>query len=95
MPLRSLSGTVLIFGLLAACQAEETGTPVIRPVEGKECQAADYESWVGQTVDSLGIEAGRKLRIIPPGTAVTMDFWSDRVNVDLDDKGVVIRVWCG
>ena len=84
-----------MLGLLAACQAEDANAPDIRPVEGKECQAAEYDVWIGKTVDSLEIEAGRKLRIIPPGTMVTKDYWPDRLNVDLDGKGVVTRVWCG
>ncbi len=95
MPLRPLIISFLVLGFLAACQTEDAGAPDIRPVEGKECKAADYDAWIGQHVDSLGVEAGRKLRIIPPGTMVTKDYWPDRVNVDLDDKGVVTRVWCG
>ena len=35
------------------------------------------------------------LRIIPPNSAVTMDFRADRVNVDTDAKGMITRIWCG
>ena len=34
-------------------------------------------------------------RIIPPGTAVTQDYIASRTNVDLDESGVITRVWCG
>ena len=94
MPLRPLIIPFLVLGFLAACQTEDAGAPAIRPAEGKECKVADYDVWIGQNVDSLGIEAGRKLRI-PPGMMVTKDYWPDRVNVDLDVRGVVTRVWCG
>ena len=82
-------------GFLAACQSDQPSDPILRPVEGKECVASDYDSWIGQNVDALSLKPGRKIRIIPPGTAVTKDYWPDRVNVDLDGSGVVTRVWCG
>ena len=40
-------------------------------------------------------EAGRVYRVLPPGSAMTMDFSVGRVNLELDDKGVIRRVWCG
>ena len=35
------------------------------------------------------------VRVIKPGQAVTMDYREDRVNIDVDDKGRVLRVRCG
>ena len=36
-----------------------------------------------------------RTRIIPPGTAVTMDYIPDRLNLEVDDQGLITRVYCG
>lgn len=67
---------------------EESGAP-------PPCAFPDL---VGQTPEedilakALG---GRGHRLLPPGAIVTQDFAPARVNLDLDDKGVIRRVWCG
>ncbi len=38
---------------------------------------------------------GKKLRVIKPNQATTMDYREDRVNVEVDDKGLIIRVSIG
>jgi uncharacterized membrane protein len=35
------------------------------------------------------------IRVIRPGTMVTKDYRIDRLNVDLDDKDVVTKIYCG
>ncbi len=58
--------------------------------------AARYASLVGQpktVVDGMTFPAGT--RVILPGTAVTMDFREERLNVLIDGNAVVERVYCG
>ena len=35
------------------------------------------------------------IRVFGPGDAVTMDYRADRLNVELDDGGNVVRIFCG
>ncbi|MCB9978907.1 MAG: hypothetical protein H6862_04820 [Rhodospirillales bacterium] len=58
----------------------------------------DFPDLVGKSPDEdllAGTLRGRGYRVILPGAMVTQDFSPARVNLDLDDKGVIRRVWCG
>ena len=84
---------------LGGCVA---AVPVAVPVEaGGRCDAAPVQGLVGQTLteamqaDALKRSRSRSLRVIPPGTAVTMDFREDRLNIDVDAAGKVTGVKCG
>lgn len=84
-----------LFASLAACRDEDNGTTT----ENEDaCNASGYQSLIGQdetAVTQAGIEPGRKARVFGPGDAVTMDFVPDRINVELDEAGQVVRVYCG
>ena len=63
---------------------------------------AKQTAWAkGQLADEALVERIRTethskgVRVIKPGMAVTMDYREDRVNIDVDDKGRVLRVRCG
>lgn len=59
------------------------------PFLGAMAQAQDKpELTVAQMV-------GKKLRVIKPGQAVTMDYREDRVNVAVDDQGLITRISIG
>lgn len=83
---------------LAACAATGDGPP--RLGEG-ECNADGVQGMIGQkaTAESgaelLAKTGARTLRWVPPRTAVTMDFRSDRLTVSYDDDMVIERVSCG
>ncbi|MCU0854831.1 MAG: I78 family peptidase inhibitor [Rhodobacteraceae bacterium] len=88
--------------LLAACEVQGTdlppiGLPEAEPVaEADTCGAARYASLVGQpkaVVDRTTFPEGT--RVILPGTAVTMDFRAERLNVLIDGNAAVERVYCG
>ena len=38
---------------------------------------------------------GKKLRVIEPNSMVTMDYSTERVNVELDEAGLIKRVYIG
>lgn len=70
--------------------------------ELKDCAAAAHalSVWVGKPyADAASVlqPAGpvTAIRVIRPGTAVTRDYRIDRLNVDLDDKDVVTKIYCG
>ena len=89
---------LLPLALLGACAAAQT--PVVGGSE-QVCKADDLDDLVGKPGTSdLGAAAlkrsgAKSLRWIQPGTAVTMDFRRDRLNLHLDRHNVVTRVNCG
>jgi hypothetical protein len=86
----------------AGCEVQGTdlpplGVPEPEPAAAEDtCGAARYGALVGQpksVVDGTALPAGT--RVILPGTAVTMDFREERLNVLIDGNAVVERVYCG
>lgn len=45
--------------------------------------------------DARKRSGARTIRVIRPGTMVTMDFRPDRLNIEVDDKDMVTRFRCG
>ncbi len=75
-----------------AAEQEPAAAPVI------EEASCDFDGWVGKSkadAEKLVEKTGRPARILPPGSAMTMDFRPNRINVELDDEDVVVRVFCG
>jgi hypothetical protein len=68
---------------------------------GYVCNAARAQPLVGRDgtsevgAEALGLSGARTLRWIPPGTAVTMDYREDRLNIELDSRNRVTRIRCG
>lgn len=62
-----------------------------------DCNAHAHRGLIGQPLsDPASVAAlAPKVRLIRPGDAVTMDFQPDRLNVELDAAGRVVRVHCG
>ncbi|MBV7407572.1 I78 family peptidase inhibitor [Maritimibacter sp. DP1N21-5] len=86
---------VLALATLAACQEEEVAGAT--PTDDL-CGASQYQDLVGQdeaAVAAAGITPGQKARVFGPDAVLTMDYRSDRINVELDASGKVIRVYCG
>ena len=77
---------------LTACQPNGE-TP---PDMAETCGADALQHHVGEprsAFESTGIEA--PTRILPPGSAMTMDHRPDRLNVELDEDDRITRIWCG
>lgn len=63
---------------------------------GDLCGASAYQYLVGRPGVLLdGMRFSQDVRVIQPGTAVTMDFRADRLNFWLDQRDVIERVVCG
>ena len=69
---------------------------------GASCKAAAdaLAVWVGKPWADAEetVRAGEgvaTIRVFGPGDAVTMDYRAGRLNVELDDGGNVVRIFCG
>lgn len=89
--------------LLAACVETGPGDAVVRDDPADACGAA---GWAAQLVGGTATDALTALlplsssnpagvRVIFPGTAVTMDYRPERLNVEIDEADIVARVYCG
>ncbi len=92
--------------LAAACTPLPPAQPVHEevPLAGGEsgmCDASRAQSLVGREASSdLGAEALRMsgasaIRWIVPGSAVTMDYREDRLNIELNSRNAVAGLRCG
>ncbi|MBW4330930.1 peptidase inhibitor I78 [Stakelama sp. CBK3Z-3] len=65
------------------------------------CDVDGLSGFVGQTgtqelaAQALGISGARTVRWRKPGMAMTMDYRTDRLNIDLDKQNVVTGFKCG
>jgi hypothetical protein len=66
-----------------------------------ETAACDFNAWVGMTsaqAETAAKATRRAYRILPPGSAMTMDYRADRINIETDspsDDAKVTKVSCG
>jgi hypothetical protein len=59
---------------------------------------SDLSGYVGLTAAAARAKAEDTrwtLRVYPRGSVLTMDLRPDRLNLELDDAGVVSRAWIG
>jgi len=69
--------------------------------QGGRCDADAAQTVVGQPYaealreQALKQSGARMVRVIRPGMAVTMDYREDRLNLELDEKDVVVSARCG
>jgi putative hemolysin len=69
--------------------------PVPNPAEDA-CNKAAYAAIIGTTEKDPSVPAaGPNVRRIHPGDQVTMDFRADRLNIDIDAKGIITSLRCG
>ncbi|MDD7970373.1 I78 family peptidase inhibitor [Roseinatronobacter alkalisoli] len=88
-----LIAPILGLALLAACQSE---TPDPAPDMEASCGADDLQSLISQPLAQFqGHPDAEATRVIAPGTAVTMDFRPDRLNVEHDADLIITRIYCG
>jgi len=60
------------------------------------CGAPALQSLVGQPATVLDtMRFTQSVRVIRPGTAVTMDYQPGRLNIRVDAKGLITEVACG
>lgn len=64
--------------------------------EQNACGAAGMQGLIGQDDDVLAaMTLSQGTRFIYPGTPVTEDYSPSRLNIDIDQYGLITGVWCG
>ena len=84
---------------LGACMAVGA-SPAEPPAPGTKCDANAAQGLVGRPADASVAEAQRlsgaaTVRRYRTGDAVTMDFRADRLNVETDAAGAIVKLSCG
>lgn len=83
---------------LAACAVM---SPATEDRLGVQCNADRARPLVGREATPNVVErartrsGARTVRVIKPGMAVTMDFRSDRLNLDVDNVNTITATRCG
>jgi hypothetical protein len=88
---------VATLGLLAmaACAPDTPVDPMPPSIDEPACGAEGLQDLVGRSRQVLQtMKFARETRIIGPDTAVTMDYRTDRLNIEYDKAGVITRVAC-
>jgi hypothetical protein len=83
-----LGAAVAVLALAGCVMAEEP--------DGNACGAAGMQGLVGQdraVLAAMTLPVGT--RVITPDMAITEDYSTQRLNIDLDAAGRISRVWCG
>ena len=76
---------------LSACAPVVTSGGTEPDTCGKDSHAA----LIGTPVSETPFANDAKTRIIAPDVAVTTDFQTDRLNVFVDETGLITRISCG
>ena len=60
------------------------------------CSSDAVQSLIGSNIASVDTRPlAKTVRIIPPNSAVTMDYNPQRLNIETDARGVIVRMTCG
>ncbi len=83
--------------LLTACKPAPADLVMTNSIPVADaCGAADLQTLVGKSQTVLRSQRfGPSVRIIKPGIAVTMDYRTDRMNIEINTGGKIARVYCG
>jgi hypothetical protein len=90
--------TVASLLLVSACStaANYDMAPDRAPVGDDSCGAGARQYLVGQSIDSVDTTTlAEHVRAVYPGDMVTMDHRPDRLNLGLDDDGIIVALSCG
>ena len=84
---------------LGGCMAV-SAPPVEPAAPGTKCDANAAQGLIGRPADASAAEAQRlsgagTVRRYRTGDAVTMDFRADRLNVETDAAGAIVKLSCG
>ena len=95
-PLRHATLAACAAALSACASIDREEDVVDRTGGGRSCAAEQYQMLVGQPgADIDAATLPQPARVYGPGDAVTMDYRTDRLNVEIGEDGAVRRVYCG
>lgn len=75
--------------------------PPMPPEAAATCDAAKAQAFVGRKADEGTVQAAvaasgaKTVRVLRPGVMVTLDYRGDRLNLQLDGKGLIASARCG
>lgn len=82
--------------------ATPASSAVLSTPDNSRCNAQAAQKFVGQPASDAIVEAARAaatptgtVRVIAPGQAVTMDYRMDRLNIDVDNSRMIVKLYCG
>ena len=75
----------------SACAEDINDTSMTTPT----CET--YIEWTGKNIDNidLSILGDRRYRILKPDSMMTMDYWPNRLNINVTDDGIILTQECG
>ncbi|OWJ89386.1 hypothetical protein B6S59_30950 [Pseudomonas sp. A46] len=85
----------------AAAPATESSSSAAAPSFTGSCDSSAVASFVGKKADGALLEQAQRqsgaetARVLRPHQPVTMEYNSRRLNIDVDDAGVVKQLSCG
>jgi hypothetical protein len=88
-----------LLALLAGCSSSQPAQPAAE-ITGN-CTVDNLQGVLGQHASADLIEQvqqqanAKTLRVLAPGDAATMDYNPQRLNIDIDESEVIIRLSCG
>jgi len=99
-------GRACLLLVLAGCApatppAEGNQMPKEQVPQGGGCDAAKAQSLVGEPESAAIAEQARQksgartVRWLRPGQIVTMEYRDDRLNLEVDAQGKIIKIRCG
>jgi len=102
---RAFLATLAVAAVLAGCSAGGTsgGGKAAEASAGNDgrCEASGADFAIGKQGSADLLEQARKAsgsqmaRILKPHDVVTLEYRSERLNLNVDEQGVVTRVNCG
>ena len=101
-------GSVLAVLLLAGCSSTPSETaapkpPTVDPTAptNQTCDASAVQYAIGAPFDEANVatleeqSGARQVRVLRPGSAATMDYRDDRLNIHLESNDMVEALRCG
>lgn len=84
--------------VLAGCTTMDREPTPAQPQAG--CNAAAVQDLVGKSLNTAQIDAKRRagaamVRSYQTGAALTMDYRADRLNIETDANGTIVKLSCG
>jgi hypothetical protein len=89
-----------VMAMTMAC-ATTTPEPDVPDHNSGSCDAAPAQGLVGReatqalAAEALRLTGAKRLRWLPPGAIVTMEFSPDRLNIEYDARMRVTAIRCG
>ena len=91
---------IALTGCTATVSDPGQAVPEASAIQPMSCNLSRAEGFIGKRSDAVAEDAraaagAKSVRVIRPGQAVTQDYRTDRLNLETDDAGIVVRTHCG